>query len=467
MRQSTVSQAIPVAAAVLAAGLLVHWLMASPMTPLMEIRLPKEDASLQVAAAPVDIRGELRNLYPTGGGKPGELAGSWRGFRGDGRDNVSVEPVRLKRDWSTAPKKLWEIETGEGYAGAAVEGGCVYFLDYDTHAQADALRCLSTDDGKEIWRRSYKVETGRNHGISRTVCAVADGMVVSLGPKCHVLCVDVRTGDFKWGIDLVRDFGTTVPPWYAGQNPLIEEGKVILAPGGSALLMAVDLATGSVIWQTPNPQKWEMTHSSVLPMMFQGRKMYVYCASAGVVGVWAQDGSVAFTLPDWRVSMANVPTPLPIPGDRIFFTGGYGAGSMMVQLEEHDGKVSPKVIFRLPPEVFGAEQQTPIFYKGDIYGVIPVRAELVCLGLDGKVKWASGAKNRFGLGSYLIADGCILAFNDTGTLSLVEATPDEFRLLTQAKLFEHGDECWGPMAIVQGRLFARDMTRLACFDLRE
>jgi len=68
--------------------------------------------------------------------------------------------------------------------------------------------------------------------MSRTVPAVTDKLVVAMGPKCLVVCLDPATGRLLWGLDLVRQYGATVPPWYAGQCPLIEQDQIILAPGG-------------------------------------------------------------------------------------------------------------------------------------------------------------------------------------------------------------------------------------------
>ena len=456
----------PAAMAVAGGAVILHWLVASgPMVPVAA-RVPLDHQTAAAARPTIDLKGFFR----AGDGKPGLLHGAWPMFRAARRDNASGENARLARTGlGSDPPKLWQIDVAEGYAGAAIVDGRAYLLDYDTQGRADVLRCLSSSDGKEIWRRGYAIDVGRNHGITRTVCAVANGCVVSIGPRCQVLCADAKTGDFKWGIDLVRDFGATEPPWYTGQNPLIDGNNVILAPSGTALLMAVDLASGKILWQTPNPRKWEMTHSSVMPALFHGRRMYLYCASGGLTGVGADDGALLFELPEWKVSMANVPSPLPLPGDRILLTGGYGAGTMMVQLEEVGGKIVPRILYRLPPEVFGAEQHTPIFYKGYIYGVIPAggSGQLACLSLEGKQMWVSGSKYRFGLGSYLIADGLILLLNDTGTLTLVEATEAAFKPLATCRLFDHGHDSWGPMALVEGRLFARDVTRLACFDLRE
>ncbi|MHC4907904.1 MAG: outer membrane protein assembly factor BamB family protein, partial [Planctomycetota bacterium] len=103
--------------------------------------------------------------------------------------------------------------------------------------------------------------------MSRTVPAVNEKYIVTIGPKCHVTCLDRVTGEFKWMIDLVAEYGTTEPLWYAGQCPLIVDGKAIVAPAGpDVLMMAVDCETGEVVWKTPNPGGWKMTHCSIIPM---------------------------------------------------------------------------------------------------------------------------------------------------------------------------------------------------------
>src|SRR5258708_31398390 len=127
-------------------------------------------------------------------------------------------------------------------------------MDYDRDKKQDALRCLSLADGREIWRFAYPVSVKRNHGMSRTVPAVTSNSVVAIGPKCHVVCVDAVSGQLRWGLDLVKQYGTTIPPWYAGQCPLVQNDEVILAPGGKdALIVSLEIATGKERWHSPNP----------------------------------------------------------------------------------------------------------------------------------------------------------------------------------------------------------------------
>ena len=465
MKVNAASKAIPAGVGVAGVVALLLWIAVEPQQAKVGLRLPGEDnEGAGLVSVPVDIKG----TFTAGEGKAGDLAGAWPCFRGANLDNISTEQVGLAREWKAGgPAKLWSVEVGEGYAGPVIYKGRVYLLDYDQKAKGDVLRCLSLSDGKEIWKRFYGIDIGRNHGITRTVPAVTEKVVVTLGPKCQVLCADATSGDFKWGLDLVREYKTVVPMWYAGQCPLIDGERVILAPGGTALLMAVELETGKVVWQTPNPRQWKMTHTSVTPMVFKGKRTYVYAASGGVVGVSAEDGKVLWETAEWKVPMANVPTPVPVGEDRVFLSGGYGAGSMMIRLKESAGRVVVETVYRLKAGVFGAEQHSPVLYKGFLYGLIPPTGRLVCLDLGGKQKWMSGAKERFGLGPFMVAEGMLIVLDEKGTLVLAEATEGGYKKLASAKVIEEAHEAWGPMALAGGRLMVRDLTRLVCLDLRK
>jgi len=447
---------------VVALFVLVVWLW--PRTnPALQPRIPGTDAAPtgETGGANPVLAGKVK----PGEGQPASLAGSWPQFRGPNRDGTTTNSGSSSRDWKTnPPREAWSLDVGEGYAGVAVRNGRVYLLDYDRDARQSALRCLSLADGKEIWCFSYPLTIKRNHGMTRTIPVVTEKFVVALDSKCNVFCLDAASGELKWSVSLVREFGATVPEWYAGQCPLVDGDKVILAPGGkNALLLALDLATGKPLWQTPNPHDWKMTHSSIMPMDFASRRLYGYCASKGLVVVDAKDGAQLCETTDWKIGIATVPSPVPLPDGRIFLTGGYGAGSLILQLEAAESKVTTKTHSRITPEVFGATQHTPILKDNYLYGT---RADgrFVCLGLDGKVVWASGSGENFGLGSFLLADDLIYALNDSGKLSLIQASPAAFNLLGQTQVL-NGRESWAPMALAGNRLLARDLTRLVCLEI--
>lgn len=435
------------------------------------------------------FRAELPGVLTRGDGEPAEdLEGSWPCFRGPDWDGISWEEVALAERWPEGgPRQLWKIPVGEGYAGAAIHRGRVYVLDYDEgrvdgelvpERKGDVLRCLSLRDGKEIWRRWYHLPMVRQHGISRTVPAVTDRHVVSLGPMGHVLCLDAVTGEAKWSLDLVEEFGAVIPDWYAAQCPRIdvhgEDEVAILAPGGDrdVLMLAVACETGEVLWRTPNPRSLQMTHSSISWMDWHGEDTYLYCTTGGVVCVAASDGRLLWEYPDWMISPAIVPSPVVIPGNRILLSGGYKAGSVILEIrEDENGDPRPEVLARLDVRTLGAEQHTPIAYEECIYGVLtknagPLKEQLVCLSVEGAMLWSSGSDRRFELGPFMVADDKLLLMDDDGVLTMARHSTTGYEELASARVLD-GHESWGPLALAGGLLIARDLRTMVCLDLRE
>jgi outer membrane protein assembly factor BamB len=403
-----------------------------------------------------------------GKGKPSTQPGSWQQFRGPSRNAISAG-FPISSTWSsTGPKVIWKLKVGEGHAGVAVHQGRVYLLDYDETLKEDVIRCLSLDQAEELWRYTYSVRVKRNHGMSRTVPAVTDQYVVTIGPKCHVTCLSSVSGELVFRKDLVAEYGTRIPEWYAGQCPLIDHDRLILAPGGSCLMTALELATGNTIWQTPNPDGWQMSHSSILPLTFEGQRMYLWCSSGGVVAVAADTGALLWKLPEWKIKIATIPTPIDMGQGKLLFTGGYNAGCAAYQIHKENDLYTVRLLYQLDAKVFGSDQQTPIFYNNLIYGIIP-GGKLACLSPQGKPVWVEEQYN-FGLGPYLIIDNKLLVLDDDhtkpGELCLFRIEPNGVTKLAGAKVVE-GHDAWAPLACIEGKVILRDSTTLVCLDLNQ
>jgi len=240
---------------------------------------------------------------------------------------------------------------------------------------------------------------------------------------------------------------------------------VIVAPAGTnCLITALDAATGATVWEAPNPEQWSMSHASILRVEVEGVWQYVYPAVGGVAGVEAETGRGLWRTAEWRISIATIPTPIQLDDGRIFLAGGYNAGAAFLRLTREGGEWIPRLEKRLAPAIFGADQQTPLAWEGHIYGVRP-GGEMVCLGPDGDVRWTSGPAMRFGLGPYLLADGRIWALSDQGVLRVIRATPEGLRMEHESRVLD-GHDAWGPLALADGYLLARDLTRLICLDVR-
>lgn len=451
---------------------IIWWLTKDPTTNLVISEPGLDNRGSDTVSEEVNI-GELFEFYSDEIPDYDEV---WSCFRGADRTNISRTKYALKSSLDEASLPIvWQVQLGEGHAGAAIYRGQVFVLDYMEEERADMLRCFSLSNGKELWRRGYDVKIKRNHGMSRTVPAVTEKYVLTIGPRCHVMCVDRESGDFRWGIDIEKEYMNETPLWYTGQCPLIDNGKAIIATGGSAVLIAVDCETGEKLWEVPNDKGWQMSHASVMPFTFKGKKMYVYSAVGGVCGVSAEgddEGQVLWETSAWNHSVV-APSALCLPDGKIFLTAGYGAGSMVVQLKENSGKFEVSVLDEYKPrDGLACEQQTPVVWNGHLFGVMPKeggvnRNQFVCVNPNNfrEMVWTSGKDKRYGLGPYFMADNKFFLLNDDATLSIIEPSLTGFKELDEVKLFD-GHDAWAPLATADGYLILRDSETMICLNMR-
>lgn len=400
-------------------------------------------------------------------GMPSEIPGAWPCFRGPRFDGICRDETPLARKWRTdGPPVLWKLDDlADGYAGPAIWSGRVYLHDYDKEKQLEAIRCLSLDDGREIWRFVYPLAIRPNHGITRTVPAVTPDYLVAFGPKCHVTCLKPETGEYLWGMDLVAQYDAEEPAWHAAQCPLVENGRVILGTGGKALVIAVDCKTGKVLWESKNPDEWKMTHVSVLPFEVDGRRMYVYYGKGGVAGVDAENGAWLWDH-RWLKIKDPVATPVDAGEGRILLSPGYQKGCQMLRIKKEGETFAVEVLWEKTKREFGSDQHTPIFHKDHFFSVIP-SYEFACMDLSGKVVWRSTRAHRFAKsweGPYIIAQDLIYVMGKKGNLHLLAARTDRYEQLDVAKVLP-GHEAWAPMALVGGRLIVRDVDHMVCLDV--
>ena len=201
------------ASIVLLAGSFTWWLAHDPVSeftkslPGSDHRPPRADSLTELV--------HIGEYFNASGGTLTEGTESWPRFRGQDFDNISKSTIKLIDGFGgKVPRIQWSVDLGEGHAGAAIYKGAVYVLDYDELKRSDILRCINLADGREVWQRGYRVTIKRNHGMSRTVPAVTEKYIVSIGPRAHVMCLDRLTGMVKWGLDVEREYKTEIPFWY-------------------------------------------------------------------------------------------------------------------------------------------------------------------------------------------------------------------------------------------------------------
>ena len=456
--------------AILFAGAILWWHIYTPMGHL-SAQEPGADNRPEGTARSADdvVIGEFFMQYAEGSSS---LQGQWTCFRGGDYKNIIHTNGGI--DFSSDFSVQWMVETGEGYAAPVIYNGRVYFLDYNEQLSSDALRCFDLETGRELWRRWYRVPMKRNHGFSRTVPVINDNCIITFGPEAHVMCCDPLTGELRWTMNLKKQFETEAPLWYAGQCPRIDDDQLILAPAGKEILMAgVDYETGEILWQTPNTPGYKMSHSSVMPMVIQGKKTYVYAAEGGICGVSAEKADKGKLLWNvaWKPSVI-APSPLQLPSGDISLTAGYGAGGALLQVRNTDGRWSATLIDQYKAnEGLSSEQQTPVLYEQMVITIPPNDAG----GRRGKVVayspanirtpvWESAADERFGYGPYIVIDNHLLALKDDGELFVYKLEQKSMTLVKKQSIMD-GHDAWGPLAYADGYLMVRDAETVYCLKI--
>ena len=115
-----------------------------------------------------------------------------------------------------------------------------------------------------------------------------------------------------------------------------------------------------------------------------------------------------------------------------------------MEQDQQGEKYSVEVLQKYKPqEGLASEQQTPIFFNGFLYGILPkdageLRNQFVCYNTGNcrKVVMSSGKTNRFGLGPYIMADGKFFILNDDGEMTIARASPTKFEILDKARIIE-------------------------------
>ena len=416
----------------------------------------------------------------------------WPQYLGPHRDGTSDEKGLL-RSWPAAgPKVLWTVKLGAGYGGAAISGDRVYLLDRVGEKQ-DALRCLDLNNGKQLWSFAYDARGTLSHKGSRSTPAVDGNYTYTCGSFGHVYCFDATTGKPVWKKNLWTDNGGgKVPEWGICQNPLIYGDLLILAAQTEKTgIVAYDKTNGNVKWATPalpgalgyvTPMiaKIDGKDQIVMITATTRRERGGRSAPAGgwgdgsdeggvdgvVLGLDVKDGKTLWTYKGWQCRIP-IPQVTDLGDGRLFITGGYMAGSAMIGVRENSGRYDVEELYTTHD--FGTHVHPPVMFEGHFYGHCTTNSSrdgLTCLSFDGKLKWKTGESPVFDKGGFVLADGLLLSVDGRdGILYLIEPSADGFKSLASVKLLTAG-ECWGPVALSDGKLLIRDQKQIRCVAVR-
>lgn len=394
-------------------------------------------------------------------------ADGWPQYRGPLRSGVSAETGLLQRWPDGGPTKLWTVSgIGAGYSSPAIAGDRVYVTGLIEGK--GVLKCFDTR-GKLQWTVSYGDEyqggsfrrragKPRFRG-ARTTPTVHDGAVYLLSGAGVVGCYDAQTGAKRWAVDVLATYGGRQLKWGISESLLVTDGKLIVTPGGAdAALVALDPASGKLIWRTKG-----LSHASAYcsPLLatHDGKPQIITHTADAIVGVSPADGSVLWQHAYRNMRAIHPVTPVYADG-HVFATSGYSHGAVILKL----GGPTPTEVWR--EKIMDTHHGGLVVLDGHVYGSSSnrPRGKWMCVGLTtGKIKYQV---DGIGKGACIAAEGKLYCYGESGTVALVEATPTGWKQLGAFQITVGEDEHWAHPAIANGVLYIRHGDVMLAFDIR-
>jgi outer membrane protein assembly factor BamB len=153
----------------------------------------------------------------------------------------------------------------------------------------------------------------------------------------------------------------------------------------------------------------------------------------------------------------NVSAPLPLGGDLLTVSVGYGIGSKAYRLAARGEGLAASLAWESPrlKSKFG----NLVRHEGSVYGLDD--GVLTCLDpATGERRWKDG---RYGHGQLLLVGGLLLVQTEEGEMVMIEPSTAGLRELTRFQALE--GKTWNPPALAGGLLLVRNDREAAAYDL--
>jgi outer membrane protein assembly factor BamB len=251
-----------------------------------------------------------------------------------------------------------------------------------------------------------------------------------------------------------------IPKWGYAESVLIDGPWAVCTPGGEKnTVVALDKTNGNQAWGAAVGDP--AGYSSAIKATIDGVDQYINLTAKGVISVRAKDGKLLWRYNAPASNTSNISTCVA-SGNSVFAASAYGCGGGRVDVKRNGDEFETKEVF------FTKKMQNHhggiILRDGMIYGCNNPNL-LTCLDFNtGEIKWTDKTSGKCSL---LYAEGMLYCRDEKGPISLVQATPDGFKLKGRFSQPDRSEiNSWTYLVIANGMMYVRDQDLLLCYDVR-
>jgi outer membrane protein assembly factor BamB len=354
------------------------------------------------------------------------------------------------------PAVRWRRPLGPGESGVVTDGTAVftlYSVATDKKTGEEVVLAADAATGDTRWEHRYPLAMRPNQQTFRgdpigpqATPLVHAGRLVTVGFAGALHALDPATGAVAWRHDLVADFGATPVQFGFSGSPVGLGDRILVPVGGNrAAVVALSAADGAVRWAS---EPAEPSYATPVVMSVAGEQQVVQVTRDHVLGLSAADGTTRWKYPFKDKGLTNVPTPLPLPGDRLLISGQGADGTRLLQLTRTS---AAEVWARKQPRFFHFNWLTAdrlVFGYAD-KSLVAVRLA------DGETAWTKGGLAG---GNLARVGDAFLRLRETGDLARLRLTADGAG--EPEPLATAAGRCWTPPAVSGTTVFVRSNREL-------
>jgi len=389
----------------------------------------------------------------------GSVWSSYLGPNGNGTAKGEILTTVQKN----GPKVLWKAKVGRGCSSFTIADGRAYTVG--NNEDRDTLWCFDAKSGEVVWKKTYseKLAPKFYDGGPGATPIIDEGLVYNLSKSGRLSCYDAATGDEKWIVKYKDDLSGNMPTWGYSSSPVVYGDVLLCLPcSKKGAMVALNKKTGKTVWSSSNGAR----PGYAAPVFYQhkGKDAAVVFHGRSVVGYdLSANGKVLYEY-EWRTPYdVNASNP-QVLGNLVHISSGYNMGYAVIDVSK------PK------PEIVHRNRDLPMifqncFVEGDdligCFGDKRYNTELYRMDFkSGDILWkhslpgTRGSTAKIGETTVVLTETGMVVFGKAGEKDFTESGRHQFFEEISKKL------CWAPLAIGEGKLFARtNQGEVVCLDL--
>ncbi len=413
-------------------------------------------------------------------------AANWPQWRGPEFNGATTE-ASLPEKFNKTENVAW-VAPMPGPSGSTpiIFGDHVFINSIDVQKKSRVAISLDRKTGKPRWQQDLGPGINQDDKSNfSSPSPVTDGQNVWFYyGNGDLACFDMA-GSRIWSRNIQKDYGPFAYQWTYSASPMLSEGKLYIqvlqrnvpvnGRGGSkneSYLLALDPKSGHQLWRTVRPSDAVAesleAFSTPIPHTHQGRKEILVVGGDCITGHNPADGRELWRWGTWNEQKIGHwrLVPSPVAGSGVALACGPKNAPIYAVKLGLNGKLSDSAIaWQSTERDVTSDVPTPLFYKGRFYVLNGGKKKLLCLEpSNGKVVWSGDLETRAVFESSPTAgDDKIYMMDHRGTVFVVAANVDQFRLVGTAAMGDDGDNYLrSSIALSQGQAFIRTGKNLYC-----